>query len=440
MVDTHGSHPDLVTLFADAHSDLLTTGQTDFTFVLQNQGASFMDAGQSHLHLDKERRYRKVIAAYPSKSMKLQPQTSIAAHFADLDDPRIDRSKDHLLIDILTIAILAVICGADGWVGIETYGNAKYDWLKTFLALPQGIPSHDTFGRVFARLDPEPLQQCFLRWVRSVSRLTAGEVIAIDGKTARRSYDRGQGKGAIHMVSAWASQNRLVLGQRKVDEKSNEITAIPELLKVLDLQGCIVTIDAMGTQKTIAQQIVKPGGDYVLALKGNQGNLFEAVQQQFETIPTSTYEPDFYEATEVNHGRVETRRCWCLGAVEHLVDTEKWAHLTSIVKVESRRTVNGQTSHEERYYISSLAPDAELLAASIRTHWSIENSLHWVLDIAFQEDDCRIRTGHAPENFALLRHLASSVLQQEQTAKLGIKNKRLRAGWDDDYLLKVLAG
>jgi predicted transposase YbfD/YdcC len=276
--------------------------------------------------------------------------------------------------------------------------------------------------------------------VRSVSRLTAGEVIAIDGKTARRSYDQGQGKGAIHMVSAWASQNRLVLGQRKVDEKSNEITAIPELLKVLDLQGGIVTIDAMGTQKTIAQQIVKQGGDYVLALKGNQGNLFEAVQQQFEATSSPPHEPDFYETTEVNHGRLETRRCWCLGSVEDLSDSEKWTQLTSIVKVESLRTVDGQTSQEERYYISSLAPDAALLVSSIRTHWSIENSLHWVLDIAFQEDDCRIRTGHAPENFSCLRQLAASVLQQEQSAQLGIKNKRLRAGWDDDYLLKVLAG
>ena len=199
--------------------------------------------------------------------MKLKPKNGIAEHFASVQDPRIERTKDHLLIDILTIAILAVICGADGWVGIATYGKAKQTWLKTFLALPNGIPSHDTFARVFALLEPEQLQTAFLSWVRSVSRLTAGEVIAIDGKTARRSYDKGKGKGAIHMVSAWASQNRLVLGQRKVDDKSNEITAIPELLKVLDIQGCIVTIDAMGTQKAIAQQIVEQGGDYVLALR-----------------------------------------------------------------------------------------------------------------------------------------------------------------------------
>jgi predicted transposase YbfD/YdcC len=375
--------------------------------------------------------------------MKLKPKQGIAEHFESVEDPRIERSKEHLLIDILTIAILAVICGADGWVGIETYGKAKQNWLKTFLALPNDIPSHDTFARVFARLDPEQLQTAFLSWVRSVSQLTAGEVIAIDGKTARRSYDKGQEKGAVHRVSAWASQNRLVLGQRKVDDKSNEITAIPELLKVLDLQGCIVTIDAMGTQKAIAAQIVAQGGDYVFALKGNQGNLFEDVEQLFDWATSQAFsgiEHDFYETLETGHGRIEKRRCWSLGQVEGLIDGEKWARLTSIARVEAMRECKGQTSREVRYYISSLAPDAQRLAEAIRTHWSVEHPLHWVLDVAFREDDCRIRTGHAPENFTLLRHLAVSALNQEKTAKVGIKNKRLRAGWDDDYLLKVLAG
>ena len=375
--------------------------------------------------------------------MKLKPKNGIAAHFESVTDPRIERTKDHFLLDILTISILAVISGADGWVGIETYGKAKASWLQTFLALPNGIPSHDTFARVFARLDPEQSQTAFLSWVRSVSRLTAGEVIAIDGKTARRSYDKGKGKGAIHMVSAWASQNRLVLGQRKVDDKSNEITAIPDLLKVLDIHGCIVTIDAMGTQKAIAQQIIEQGGDYVLALKGNQGNLFEDVEQIFEQALSQNFkgiEYDFYETNDVGHGRVEQRRCWSLGQVEWLIDAEKWAQFTSIARVESVRTCDGETSCEARYYISSLAPDAQRLAEAIRTHWSVENSLHWVLDIAFREDECRIRNGHAPENFTLLRHLAVSALNQEKTATIGIKNKRLRAGWDDDYLLKVLAG
>lgn len=374
--------------------------------------------------------------------MKLPPKISIADHFQNVEDPRIERTKEHLLIDILTIAILAVICGADGWVGIETYGKAKARWLQTFLALPNGIPSHDTFARVFARLDPEQLQQSFVSWVRSVSRLSSGEVIAIDGKTARRSYDQGQGKGAIHMVSAWASQNRLVLGQQKVDDKSNEITAIPELLKVLDLHGCIVTIDAMGTQKAIAQQIIAQEGDYVLALKGNQGNLFEDVQQIFEQAHQSQFQGldyDFHETLEAGHGRIEQRRCWTLAAVDELLDADQWSALTSIAMVEAVRSEQGKTSREVRYYISSLRPQAELLATSIRTHWSVENSVHWVLDVAFREDDCRIRSGHAPENFTLLRHLALSLLTQESSAKVGIKNKRLRAGWDDDYLLEVLA-
>lgn len=372
-----------------------------------------------------------------------KPQGSIAKHFEQVEEPRIDRSKAHLLIDILTIAILAVICGADSWVGMESYGKAKEPWLKTFLSLPHGIPSHDTFARVFARLEPEQLQTAFLSWVRSVSQLTDGEVIAIDGKRVRRSYDQGKNQGAIHMVSAWASQNRLVLAQRKVDDKSNEITAIPALLKVLDLEGCIVTIDAIGTQKAIAQQIVAQGGDYVLALKGNQGGLHEDVQQLFDWVHKQNFENvdhDFHETLDAGHGRIEKRRCWSLGQVEELLDSQQWAKLTSIAMVEAIREENGHTSRAVRFYISSLAPEAKKLATAIRTHWSIENPLHWVLDAAFNEDDCRIRTGHAPENLGMLRQLAVSALNQEKTAKMGIKNKRLRAGWDNDYLRKVLAG
>ena len=375
--------------------------------------------------------------------MKKKSKESIAEHFEAVEDPRIERSKEHLLIDILTIAILAVICGADGWVGIETYGKSKYTWLQTFLALPNGIPSHDTFARVFARLDPEQLQSCFLNWVRSVSRVTEGEVIAIDGKTVRRSYDKGKDKGAIHMVSAWASQNRLVLGQRKIEDKSNEITAIPELLKVIDIQGCIVTIDAMGTQKEIAKQVIEQDGDYVLALKGNQGNLFEDVQQIFAIAQSQDFKDidyDFYETLDTGHGRIERRRYWSLGQVESLIDAQKWAQFSSITMVESLRKCDGKTSRELRYYISSLEPDAKCLAESIRSHWGIENSLHWVLDVAFREDESRIRTGNAPENFTLLRQIALSALNQEKTAKVGLKNKRLRAGWDDLYLLQVLVG
>lgn len=375
--------------------------------------------------------------------MSYKPQSSISKHFEQVEDPRIERSKAHLLIDILTIAILAIICGADGWVAMESYGKAKEPWLRTFLELPNGIPSHDTFARVFSRLDPDQLQTAFLSWVRSVSQLTEGEVIPIDGKCVRRSYDEGKTQGAIHMVSAWASQNRLVLAQRKVDEKSNEITAIPALLKVLDLRGCIVTIDAMGTQKRIAQQIVAQEGEYVLALKGNQGGLYEDVQQLFDWAHKQGFKDidhDFYETIEAGHGRIEKRRCWSLGQVEELVDSQQWTKLTSIAMVEAIREEKGQSSRAVRFYISSLEPDAQKLAKAIRTHWSIENPLHWVLDVAFREDDCRIRTGHAPENLVVLRHLAVSALNQEQTIKLGLKNKRLRAGWDNEYLLKVLTG
>lgn len=375
----------------------------------------------------------------------ITPEQSLIKYFRAVDDPRIERSKRHLLIDIIIITLLAVICGANGWVGVATFGQAKYDWLKTFLELPNGIPSHDTFGDVFARLNPEQLQQCFLGWVRSVSQLTQAEVIAIDGKTLRRSYDKGDNKGAIHMVSAWASHNRLVLGQRKVDEKSNEITAIPELLKVLSIAGCIITIDAMGTQTAIAQQIITQKGDYVLALKGNQGDLCTDVQQLFAYAEARRFKGvayDYHEQKDAGHGRIEIRRYWSMGCVEGLLNGEKWAGLKSIVMVESVRRELGKPTPEpeRRYFISSLAPNAAGLAHAIRTHWSIENSLHWVLDVAFREDDCRIRSGHGDENLAVIRHLALSLLNQETSLKVGIQNKRLRAGWDNDYLLKVLAG
>jgi len=376
-------------------------------------------------------------------SMKVKPRTRIAEHFNAMSDPRIERTKRHQLTDILTIAILVVICGADSWVGMETFGRAKQKWLKRILDLPNGIPSHDTFARVFAALDPEQFRQCFLSWVRSLSRLSAGEVIAIDGKTLRQSYDRADGKGAIHMVSAWATANRLVLGQRKVDAKSNEITAIPQLLKVLELEGCIVTIDAMGCQKTIAQAIVARGADYVLALKDNQGSLFEDVQQIFAQARQTNFAGiahDYDQTVDAGQGRVEIRCCWTMGQVEFLVNAGQWSKFTSIAMVETERRINGQVSREIRYYISSLESCASRIQGAVRTHWGIENSLHWVLDVAFQEDHCRIRKDHAPENLAMVRHIALNLLSQETSAKVGIKNKRLRAGWDEDYLLKVLLG
>lgn len=374
--------------------------------------------------------------------MSLPVDASLLSHFSNLEDPRRAETIEHRLLDILAIAICAVICGAESWTDIEEYGRAKQAWLETVLSLPNGIPSHDTFARVFARLDPEQMQRCFLSWVNAISQLTGGEVIAIDGKELRHSYDTGAGKGAIAMVSAWASANRLVLGQSKVDEKSNEITAIPGLLQVLAIAGCIVTIDAMGCQKEIARAIVERGADYVLALKANQTSLFEDVQWLFEQAVANQFEDvayDFHQTIDQGHGRVEIRRCWTLTELDYLVQKPQWQGLASVVMLEAQRRINGKVEQQTRYYISSLCGNAAQIAQAIRSHWSIENSLHWVLDVSFNEDACRIRKDHAPQNFSLLRQIALNLLTQEKTAKVGIKAKRKKAGWDDTYLAKVLA-
>ena len=376
--------------------------------------------------------------------MKLKPKITIADHFGEMEDPRVGWSIQHKLIDIITIAICAVICGADTWVDIETYGLAKLEWLGQFLELPNGIPSHDTFARVFARLNPEQFQQSFLSWIKSISNVTQGEVIAIDGKTLRHSYDRSQSQGAISMVSAWATTNRLVLGQVKVDKKSNEITAIPKLLKVLSLRGCIVTIDAIGCQKEIVKLITQQEGDYIITLKKNQGSLYKRVEALFSEALRSKYQGFTHSSnrcSQENHGREETRYCVMLSNVHSQIDPEgEWQNLHSIGRADVMRTSNGKTKIETRYFISSLSNNARLLADSIRQHWGIENSLHWVLDVAFREDDSRIRVDNAPQNFAILRHIANSLLQQDKFVKTGIKNKRLKAGWDNEYLAKVLFG
>jgi predicted transposase YbfD/YdcC len=370
---------------------------------------------------------------------------SIGEHFGDLDDPRVDRTKRHQLLDIIAIAICGVICGADSWVDLELFGHSKYDWLKKFLSLPGGIPSHDTFGRFFARLDPQKFTDCFMSWVKEISDLTQGQVIAIDGKTLRRSHDQTKGKSAIHMVSAWATANHLVLGQTKVDDKSNEITAIPELLKVLDVSGCIVTIDAMGCQKEIARKIVERGADYVLALKKNHKGLYEEVKDTFESAEGSAFgdlKYDFAETVGKGHGRIETRRCWTINEPEvlgYLNESGEWPELNSVVKVSATRLVGEKETEESRYYLSSLRGNASRSLEATREHWGIENSVHWVLDVAFLEDDSRVREGHAAENLAVLRHIALNLLKTERTSKGGVKARRKLAGWDEAYLLKVLS-
>ncbi len=358
---------------------------------------------------------------------------------------RVDRTKRHLLIDIITITLCAVIGGAETWSDIELYGKCKYKWFKKFLKLPNGIPSHDTFGRVFARLNPEQLQECFSNWVKSISSLFDGEIVAIDGKSLRHSYDKTNGKAAIVMVSAWAQHNGLVLGQRKVDEKSNEISAIPQLLKVLYLKGAIVTIDAMGCQKEIVSQIISQEADYVITLKKNQGGLYQRVDDLFKQALSNQgigYQYSDYLPTESGHGRSETRSYQVLNNIQDLVDPEgKWKHLNSVARVDYLRTLkDGKTKLETRYFITSLSHEAEQLSRSIRGHWSIENQLHWVLDVEFNEDDSRIRKYRAPENLAIIRHIALNLLKQEKSVKGSIKSKRNRAGWDNDYLLKVLTG
>jgi len=360
-----------------------------------------------------------------------------------MSDPRIDRTKRHNLIDILTIAICAVICGADSWVAIELYGCTKYEWLKTFLELPNGIPSHDTFARVFAQLNPQQFQSCFLNWIKSIQKITDGEVVAIDGKTLCGSYDRNSDQTAIQMVSAWATTNKLVLGQVKVDSKSNEITAIPELLKVLELSGCIVTIDAIGCQKEIVKLITQQSADYVITLKKNQGSLYESVEELFKTGISTGFEGiehSTYKTEEAGHGRHEIRNYVMLAGIGPQLDPDSvWSKFSSVGMVESVRSEYGKTTVETRYFISSLESKAEQFANSIRSHWGIENSLHWVLDVALKEDNCRIRKDNAPQNFAVLRQIAVNLLGKEKRVKRGIKNKQFLAAMDNNYLLNVLA-
>ena len=378
-------------------------------------------------------------------AMRKKPLEAIEEHFSKVSDPRVDRTKEHKLIDIITIAICAVICGAEGWVDIELFGKSKLAWLKTFLELPNGIPSHDTFGRVFSRIDAQEFQFAFYEWVWAVNDIVQGQIINIDGKQLRGSKDKVLGKRAIYMVSAWAEENELVLGQRKVDEKSNEITTIPELLKLLALAGCIVTIDAMGTQTNIAKAIVEAKADYVLSVKENQGHLYEDISVLFGVDQAQNFKYAslaYAQTTNKGHGRIEVRECWSTSNPQYLDllrGQYDWMGLQSIAMVVSTRIIEGKETKRVRYYISSLPSDAQRLLSIVRKHWSIENDLHWVLDVAMNEDHCRVRKDQAPENFAVLRHIALNLLKQEKSAKGGIHAKQLQAGWKEDYLLKVLA-
>jgi len=369
--------------------------------------------------------------------------TSFFEHFANLEDPRIERSKEHLLKDIIAIAILAIISGADGWVAIEAYGNAKYEWLKSFLELPNGIPSHDTFSRVFARIEPQQFQECFLSWVNAIVGELELNVIAIDGKTMKQSYDRNDQQKALHIVTAWSSSHQLVLGQKKVNKKSNELTAIPELIEMLEIAGSVITIDAMGCQKDITARIVKKKGDYVVALKGNQKLLYKVVKEWFEVAEKAAdlgKKYDYYEQVEAGHHRVEKRQVWTVDVSElpPLHNQELWTGLKTVVMIVSERRLWNKTTNEARFYLSSLSSNAEKTAGAIRSHWGIENSLHWTLDVTFCEDESRIRKQNSPENFALLRRLAINLLKQEKTSKKSLKMKRYRAAMDNNYLVQIL--
>lgn len=379
------------------------------------------------------------------------PHLSLIDEFKTIADPRVDRTKAHELIDILVIAICALLCAAESFNDMEDFGKAKQDWFKTFLKLRNGIPSHDTFNRVFAALDPKQFLDCFLRWTQSLRQAVAQEIVALDGKALRRALNR---KGTPkYVVSAWAESNNLVLGQWKVDEKSNEITAVPQLLRVLELAGCIVTVDAMGCQKKIAKEIIEADADYVLALKGNQ----ETVHQEVKSFLDAALEEkkarpsqavsrsragsrlQAFETVEKDHGRIETRRYYQSDELDWFADREQWEGLKTVGMVEAIREVDGQVSTERRYYLASLKLQVQTFARAVRGHWGVENKLHWVLDVCFREDQSRARAGYAAENLATLRRLALNLLKREKTKKRGIRGKQLNASWDHAYLLRLLS-
>ena len=365
-----------------------------------------------------------------------KPTASILHHFSSIKDPRVNRQKKHQLQDIFFITLCAVICGADNWVAIEEFAEAKKEWFTGLLGLQNGIPSHDTFGNVFAAIDTENFSECFSKWVTDLANLTEGEVIAIDGKCLRRSLDKASNKAAIYMVSAWAQRNSLVLGQVKVADKSNEITAIPVLLSRLNIAGSVITMDAMGCQKKIAQQIIEKDADYILSLKGNQGRLHDDVTTYFE----SALSPEIANISfDGGHGRIETRSIRVTDEIDWLNENHSWTGLQSIIAVTATRETKIKVTEETRYFISSLsANNPKQLEYAIRAHWAVENNLHWILDMAFDEDSNRTRQGYSASNLAVIRHIALNLIKKEKSSKVGVKTKRLKAGWSNEYLLKIL--
>ena len=377
-------------------------------------------------------------------------QASLIAHFRQVPDPRIERRKFHDLVDVLVIGICTLLCGGETFNDMEDFGEAKQEWFKTFLKLTNGIPSHDTFNRIFAAIDPQQFLECFLRWTQSVRQTVHQEIVAIDGKALRRASNKKQ--SVKYVVSAWAESNALVLGQLKVADKSNEISAVPQLLRVLELSGCIVTIDAMGCQKKIAREIIEADADYVLALKGNHEKVHEEVKSFLDDalaqrqaprpagaiVPRAVATLESFEAVEKDHGRFEIRRYYQSAELDWFADRPKWEGLQSLGMVERVREVDGQTSVERRYVLSSLPLGVRTFARAVRSHWGVENKVHWVMDVCFREDQSRARAGYAAENLATLRRLALNLLKRDQTKKRGIRGKQLNAGWDHAYLARLL--
>lgn len=367
---------------------------------------------------------------------------SFVQHFENIVDPRRQAGLRHPLIDIMFITICAIIAGADDWIAIERFGKAKISWFKKYLPLKHGIPSHDTFGDVFALLDPEQFTEAFISWMQMIASVSG--VIALDGKTIRHSFDKALGKSAIHMVSAWSTHNRLILGQVKVDEKSNEITALPQLLNLLVIKGCLVTIDAMGCQTEIADQIIEQGGDYLLAVKQNQKYLYEDIEHLFKHTTLENFNAaGFDEARTVDkqHGRLEIRRCQLIADpqwLDYVRVRHNWKKLNCVVKIWTERQIGGKKSRESRYYICSRPASAAELLEAVRAHWGVENKVHWVLDVVFGEDESRIRTGYAQQNLATMRRIAINMLNQEQSHKDSLKGKRQLAGWDESYMERIV--